>query len=156
MKIIIKKLLDFFDYFTQAKILGILKNQLELEKPIILIDVGAHKGEYIFSISKNFLIKKIYAFEPNFDIYKILEKNTNQIKDISIFNYGISDKDGNVSFYRNIESSSSSILMILNFVFLKKKSIKFAPTNPAPPVTTIILFFTILSYLNLINTLQLY
>ena len=86
MKIIIKKLLDFFDYFTQAKILGILKNQLELEKPIILIDVGAHKGEYIFSISKNFLIKKIYAFEPNFDIYKILEKILIKLK---IYQYSI-------------------------------------------------------------------
>ncbi len=109
MKIFIKSLLDLFDYFTQKKIITIIKNQLELEKPIMLVDVGAHKGEYVLSIKKNFLIKKIFAFEPNIDTYKILKRNICKDKNIFTFNYGISDKDGKISFNKNMESSSSSI-----------------------------------------------
>ncbi len=80
MKVIIKSLLDLFDYFTQKKILKEIKNQLKLERPITLIDVGAHKGEYISSIKKNFPIKKIYAFEPNSEIFNILKKKILMIK----------------------------------------------------------------------------
>ena len=92
MKVIIKSLLDLFDYFTQKKILKEIKNQLKLEKPITLIDVGAHKGEYISSIKKNFLIKKIYAFEPNTEIFNILEKKNFNDK-VSIYNFGISNEE---------------------------------------------------------------
>ena len=75
MKVIIKSLLDLFDYFTQKKILKEIKNQLKLERPITLIDVGAHKGEYISSIKKNFPIKKIYAFEPSVLNLRVLSRN---------------------------------------------------------------------------------
>tara|TARA_Y100000591_G_scaffold305927_1_gene303914 strand:+ start:522 stop:1232 length:711 start_codon:yes stop_codon:yes gene_type:complete len=122
MKIFIKSLLDLFDYFTQKKIITVIKNQLGLEKPIMLIDVGAHKGEYVSSIKKNFLIEKIFAFEPNIDTYKILKKNVCNDKNIFTFNYGISDKDGKISFNKNMESSSSSINDLnKNSKYFKKK-----------------------------------
>ena len=121
MKVIIKSLLDLFDYFTQKKILKEIKNQLKLEKPITLIDVGAHKGEYISSIKKNFLIKKIYAFEPNTEIFNILEKKNFNDK-VSIYNFGISNEEKKILFNKNIESSSSSINDLnKNSKYFKKK-----------------------------------
>ena len=121
MKVIIKSLLDLFDYFTQKKILKEIKNQLKLEKPITLIDVGAHKGEYISSIKKNFPIKKIYAFEPNSEIFNILEKKNFNDK-ISIYNFGISNEEKKILFNKNIESSSSSINDLNeNSKYFKKK-----------------------------------
>ena len=121
MKVIIKSLLDLFDYFTQKKILKEIKNQLKLEKPITLIDVGAHKGEYISSIKKNFLNKKIYAFEPNTEIFNILEKKNFNDK-VSIYNFGISNEEKKILFNKNIESSSSSINDLnKNSKYFKKK-----------------------------------
>ena len=121
MKVIIKSLLDLFDYFTQKKILKEIKNQLKLERSITLIDVGAHKGEYISSIKKNFPIKKIYAFEPNSEIFNILKKKNFNDK-ISIYNFGISNEEKKILFNKNIESSSSSINDLnKNSKYFKKK-----------------------------------
>ena len=56
MKVFIKTILNIFDFFTQKKIINEIKSALNTQKPISLIDVGSHKGEYISSIKKNFLI----------------------------------------------------------------------------------------------------
>ncbi|MDC3125836.1 FkbM family methyltransferase [Candidatus Pelagibacter sp.] len=108
MKELIKIILNIFDFFTQQKILKALNKKFKNNNISILIDVGSHKGEYINSIKKKFKIQSIYGFEPNPDIFKILKKNTLD-KNINIFNYGISDENGKINFYKNLETSSSSI-----------------------------------------------
>ena len=75
MNSIIKLLLNFFDYFTQKKIINVFKKEIDTKKSIVVIDIGSHKGEYIRSIIKNFFIEKIYSFEPNIEIFEILKKN---------------------------------------------------------------------------------
>ena len=137
MNFIIKILLNFFDHFTQKKILDTFKRELNVKEPIVVIDVGSHKGEYISSLIQNFLIEKIYSFEPNIEIFKILEKNFKNNHKIIINNCGISQKEGFINFYKNIESSSSTInklneeskyfkkkYFLLNFLNLKKISEK--------------------------------
>lgn len=137
MKIIIKLLLNFFDYFTQKKILNNLKKEIDTKKSIVVIDVGSHKGEYIRSIVNNFIIKKIYSFEPNIEIFRILEKNFKNNRKIVTNNFGISQNEGVINFNKNIESSSSTInklnenskyfkkkYLLLNFLNLKKVSEK--------------------------------
>ena len=132
MKDLIKFILNIFDFFTQQKILSILSKLNKNNKLQILIDVGSHKGEYIKSINSKFSIEKIFAFEPNPEIYNILEKNIYR-DNIKTFNFGISDKSGTVSFNKNLESSSSSInnlnkeskyykkkFLLLNFLNKKK------------------------------------
>ncbi len=108
MKELIKIILNIFDFFTQQKILKALNKKFKNNNISILIDVGSHKGEYINSIKKKFKIQTIYGFEPNPDIFKILKNNTLD-KNINIFNYGISDENGKINFYKNLETSSSSI-----------------------------------------------
>ena len=108
MKELIKIILNFFDFFTQQKILKALSKKIKNNKISILIDVGSHKGEYINSIKKKFDIQNIYGFEPNPEIFKILKKQTDS-KNVNTFNYGISENQGKINFYKNLESSSSSI-----------------------------------------------
>ena len=121
MKDIIKILLNIFDFFTQQKIVKKIKFELKNQKSISLIDVGSHKGEYIKSIKKNFNIKQIYGFEPNKDIFEILNKNFSSEK-INLYNKGISNEKGVVYLNKNIESSSSSINNLnYNSKYFKKK-----------------------------------
>ena len=121
MKVFIKTILNIFDFFTQKKIINEIKSTLNTQKPISLIDVGSHKGEYISSIKKNFHIDKIYGFEPNDEIFNNLKKNFSSNK-IQLYNYGISNEKGEVFLNKNIESSSSSINELnINSKYYKKK-----------------------------------
>ena len=101
MKVIIKTILNIFDFFTQKKIINEIKSVLNTDTSVSLIDVGSHKGEYISSIKKNFLIDKIYGFEPNDEIFKNLNKNFSSDK-IQIYNCGVSNKKGEVFLNKNI------------------------------------------------------
>lgn len=137
MKVIIKTLLNVFDYFTQLKIINALKKELIYDYPLTVIDVGSHKGEYILSIKNKFKIKKIYGFEPNKEIFNLLSKKYGKDNNIELYNLGISNLPGETFLNKNIESSSSSInelntnsryfhkkYLLLNFLNLKKISTK--------------------------------
>ena len=121
MKEIVKFILSIFDFFTQRKIINALSKKIKDNKINVLLDVGSHKGEYISILNKHFSIDKIYSFEPNPDIFEILKKKFSR-SNIKLFNYGISNKKGNVSFNKNIETSSSSINDLnSNSKYYKKK-----------------------------------
>ena len=109
MRSLIKFCLSLFDYLTEKKIIEQLKRIFLNEKTISVIDIGAHKGEYISSIIKNFNISKAYCFEPNSKVFKILENKNLLNNKIELFNFGASNNSGNILFNENIESSSSSI-----------------------------------------------
>ena len=61
-----------------------------LKKKRTLIDVGANIGNHSIFFSKYF--KKILSFEPFPLTFSVLKLNTMNIKNISLFNYGLSDK----------------------------------------------------------------
>ena len=107
MKIIIKSILNIFDFFTQQKILQKFHQIFKDKNVDTLFDVGSHKGEYISSMIKTFNINKIYGFEPNPNIFKILKRKINR-KNIFLYNFGISNMIGKAKFNVNLESSSSS------------------------------------------------
>ena len=121
MKDLIKLIISIFDFFTQQKIINTLSKKIKNNKINILLDVGSHKGEYISSLSKTFSINKVFGFEPNPEIFKIL-RNRFKNSAIELFNYGISKKNENISFNINLESSSSSINELnFNSKYFKKK-----------------------------------
>ena len=122
MRSLIKFCLSLFDYLTEKKIIEQLKRIFLNEKTISVIDIGAHKGEYISSIIKNFNISKAYCFEPNSKVFKILENKNLLNNKIELFNFGASNNSGNILFNENIESSSSSINELnKNSNYYKKK-----------------------------------
>ena len=106
---LIKFFLELFDYFTEKKILLEIKKIFSNESQISIIDVGAHKGEYILNILKNFKVKQGYCFEPNPSVFRILQNNIKNKKNIEFINFGVSNSSGKIKFNVNIESSSSSI-----------------------------------------------
>ena len=77
-------LINVIDYSNKKKILNFFKKELK-NKPLNIIDIGAHKGETIDFFLNNFLIKKILAFEPNEELYNQLRKNNKYLnKNINI------------------------------------------------------------------------
>ena len=66
-----------------------------------MIDIGCHKGKYFDLFSKFYRIKKAVLIEPQIKYFNYLRKKYKSKKNIKIFNYAISDKNGFKTFYIN-------------------------------------------------------
>ncbi|HET6244979.1 MAG: FkbM family methyltransferase [Bacteroidetes bacterium] len=93
------------------------------EKINIVIDVGANKGQSIdFFLTINPECK-IYAIEPNPELFSLLVKKYSGNANIKIFNFGISDKVGDKLFFENVLDYTSSFEELnMNSEYLKKKA----------------------------------
>ena len=94
---IVKFFLAFFDYFYKKKIFKLLKKLFGKEFSF-LIDVGAHHGESIKIFSNHFKVKKIIAFEPSKENFKILEKKTKNYINLKLFNIALGEHSGFANF----------------------------------------------------------
>ena len=89
---IITYLISIIDYSNKSKIISFFKKKFNFNE-LIVIDIGAHKGETIDLFIKNFKINKIYAFEPNKRLFNKLEYKKNKInKNVAIYNLGVVKK----------------------------------------------------------------
>jgi FkbM family methyltransferase len=61
----------------------------------VILDIGANIGNHTSSFSK--ISKKVYAFEPNIFVFELLKINTRKLKNVMIFNYGVSDKNQSIA-----------------------------------------------------------
>jgi FkbM family methyltransferase len=79
-----------------------------IDNPICL-DIGAHIGNHALVMTK--YSKMVYCFEPDDDSIKILNKNVeeNHIRNIKIFPFGLSDKNEELTFYRQGSTFVSSL-----------------------------------------------
>lgn len=76
-----------------------------------VIDIGAHIGFYTQIFSK--LVGqegRVYAFEPDADNFRLLQKNTANLKNTSIFNKALSHKNGFINFYQSPNTGLHSIV----------------------------------------------
>tara|TARA_Y100001958_G_C21204581_1_gene530838 strand:- start:73 stop:792 length:720 start_codon:yes stop_codon:yes gene_type:complete len=121
----IRKLINFFDFFQQKKILNILKKKLKGR--LIIFDVGAHHGETIKNFANNFDIDEIHSFEASRVNFKKLEKITQkfQQKKIILNNIGLSDNKKEILIKQFSESSSTTLSKVneKSKYFLKKINI---------------------------------
>ena len=122
---IIRKFINFFDFFQQRKIFKLLRN--ELKGRIVIFDVGAHHGESIKKFIKNFEIDEIHSFEASSINYMKLTQNieNTQDKNIVLNNFGLSDEKKEFFINQFSESSSSTLSKIneKSKYFLKKANI---------------------------------
>ena len=95
----------FFSNYHHKRILNYLQ-KLNLKE---LIDVGAHKGEFLSHVIKINSIKKFYAFEPQISVFKILKKNFSNNNKVKLINIGLSEKPSNKIFYINKLSTTSTM-----------------------------------------------
>ena len=70
---------------------------IEKYKNVNGYDFGSNYGVYSY-IMKNFC-DEIYAFEPNLEAFKYLEKWTKKFDNIQIYNKAVSDKNSKIKIY---------------------------------------------------------
>ena len=110
----------FFSNYHHKRILNYLQ-KLNLRE---LIDVGAHKGEFLSYVIKINSIKKFYAFEPQASIFRILKRNFLNNKKVKLINMGLSEKPSKKIFYISKLSSASTMSKFNeNSSYLKFKNI---------------------------------
>ena len=118
----LEKLINCLDKIYHHKRITKFLNKYQIS---LLIDIGAHKGEFI----KNFLkgknkLKKIYAFEPQENIFQILENRFKNDKKIKKFQNALDWKIGKKTLFINKLSSTSTLSKTNeNSYFLKLKNI---------------------------------
>ncbi len=83
------------------------KHKIKKDNPLI-IDVGSNKGQTIDFFLKMFKNPVIYGFEPNRELYLYLCEKYKSNSNISIRNYGISNRDGKLIFKETITSETST------------------------------------------------
>jgi FkbM family methyltransferase len=95
---------------ASEKILLSVKNYIPSLNTII--DVGANSGQFAIASSKIFNNVQIYSFEALPSLYPVLKKNTNEIKNLEIFNFALGSEKGDIEFFQNDYSLASSALEI--------------------------------------------
>ena len=128
MKKITLAVLLFFDFFHKRKIINFIKKKTKNIE--ILIDVGAHHGESVKLFVNNFSIKNIYSFEPSFDNFQTLIKNTKFLQKkknikLELFNYALGSLKKKLCLNVTSETSSSTINSINENSSYYKKKTKF-------------------------------
>jgi len=98
-------LFNYLDIFHQRRIINYIKS-LNLK---VIIDVGAHKGEFTSYILKIKNIKKIFCFEPQIKINQILVNRFSHISKIRIFNCALDKVAGKKYIFINKLTSTSSL-----------------------------------------------
>ena len=100
-----------------------------LEQGADVIDVGAHEGETVLWLNKNFNLNKIVCYEASSINFKKLQEKINKkkiLKSITdLNNFGIGKENSELKFYNTSEPSSSTFCNI-NFesdYFRRKKKI---------------------------------
>ena len=101
-------IINIIDASNKRKILNFFKKHF-INKEIIIIDIGAHKGETIELFKKNFNLKKIFAFEPNNKLFlDLINKKKFQNKYVEINNLGVGEKSEIKELNIMSETSSST------------------------------------------------
>ena len=124
---LIEKIFNPFSSFHHKRISRYL-SELDIEK---IIDIGAHKGEFLESILKIKKISSFYAFEPQKNIFKELNEKFSDNQKITLFNFAMDKEIANKKIKINKLSMTSSLgeineksfyLKIKNFLTFSKSN----------------------------------
>ena len=123
MKFLFNLLIFLADINHKKKIISFFKIKLK-NKPINIIDVGAHKGETVNLFSKNLNLKSIVCYEAsqkNFMYLTSFEKKKLNFE-IKIYNIALGAIEKEMDFFQTSESSSSTFCKIdFNSNYFKRK-----------------------------------
>ena len=104
----IEKIFNPFTTFHHKRIFMHLRN-LNIDK---IIDIGAHKGEFLEKMLKIEKVNLFYAFEPQKDIFDILNKKFSNNDKITLLNYALDKEITNKKLQINKFSMTSSLAEI--------------------------------------------
>ena len=113
---LIEKIINPLSTFHHKRIFKYL-SELDIEK---IIDIGAHKGEFLESMLKIEKVDFFYAFEPQKDIFKELNEKFVKNKKVTLFNCAMDKEISNKKFKINKISMKSSLAEVNeNSLYLK-------------------------------------
>jgi len=105
---LIEKIFNPLSTFHHKRILLYLRN-LNIDK---IIDIGAHKGEFLQEMLKIEKVNSFYVFEPQKDIFDGLIKKFSQNNKITLHNYALDKEITNKKLQINKLSMTSSLAEI--------------------------------------------
>ena len=116
---LIEKIFNPLSSFHHKRIFKYL-NKLDIEK---IIDVGAHKGEFLEKMLKIEKVNSFYAFEPQKNIFNELSEKFSKNKKVTLFNYAMDEEITKKKLKINKLSMTSSLAEINeNSLYLKFKN----------------------------------
>ena len=105
MEIFISAIIDLIDKHYHQRNINKILLKLKLKT---VFDIGAHKGEFSSSLLDSIKSLKIYAFEPQSEIFIETKKKYKNSKNIFLYNKAISNKNKNKKLKINIKTSTST------------------------------------------------
>ena len=111
--------------FDDMKYLYYLRNK----EPEVIFDCGANIGFVTHKFIEKFSKAHIYAFEPNPSVFDKLNHHYSGNDYVHCFNMGIGDKSGEMVFYINKNSGTSSFLRPTEYHTSNIASKKITPKN---------------------------
>ena len=125
--VLIEKIFNPISSFHHKRISRYLR-ELDIEK---IIDVGAHKGEFLEKMLKIEKINSFYAFEPQKNIFNELSEKFSQDKKVTLFNFAMDREITNKKLKINKLSMTSSLAEINEkSLYLKIKNfLTFSKSN---------------------------
>ena len=124
---LIEKIFNPISAFHHKRISSYLK-ELDIEK---IIDIGAHKGEFLESMLKIKKVNSFYAFEPQKNIFNELNEKFSKNEKITLFNFAMDKEITNKKLKINKLSMTSSLAEINEkSLYLKIKNfLTFSKSN---------------------------
>ena len=124
---LIEKIFNPISTFHHKRISRHLK-ELDIEK---IIDIGAHKGEFLEKMLKIEKVNSFYAFEPQKNIFNELSERFSQDKKVTLFNFAMDKEITNKKLKINKLSMTSSLAEINEkSLYLKIKNfLTFSKSN---------------------------
>ena len=105
---LIEKIFNPISTFHHKRISRYLK-ELDIEK---IIDIGAHKGEFLEKMLKIEKVNTFYAFEPQKNIFNELSEKFSNNKKVTLFNYAMDEEITKKKLKVNKLSMTSSLAEI--------------------------------------------
>ena len=124
---LIEKIFNPISTFHHKRISSYLK-KLDIEK---IIDVGAHKGEFLEKMLKIEKVNSFYAFEPQKNIFNELSEKFSKNKKVTLYNFAMDKEITNKKLKINKLSMTSSLAEINEkSLYLKIKNfLTFSKSN---------------------------
>ena len=113
---IIETIFNPLSNIHHKRIFMYLRN-LDIDK---IIDVGAHKGEFLEKMLKIEKVNSFYAFEPQKDIFNSLSKKFSKNNKITLLNYAVDKEITNKRLQINKLSMTSSLAEVNEESFYHK------------------------------------
>ena len=82
-----------------------LSNAIEVAPQGTIFDVGANVGIFAYFIKKKFPSANLFCFEPDKKLIPNVRKNLSQFKHYQIIEKAVTNYDGEIDFFYNVDSS---------------------------------------------------